>query len=182
MMKALTLHQPWASLIMIGAKRFETRGWQTSYRGVLAIHAGAELPAYALEFAHEFDGELAALGIHELERLPRGGVVGCVRLVACIATTSREAKRLTDRDRAWGNWDPGRFAWQLAGPAPYPKPVPARGKQGLWDWDPTEAEAEVKAAAREIERAGERARAGGAPIEEPRPRVGHTRGSQGSLL
>ncbi len=40
-MKALSLHQPWASLIAIGAKRVETRHWTTSYRGPLAIHAAA---------------------------------------------------------------------------------------------------------------------------------------------
>lgn len=39
-MKALTIHQPWASLIAYGFKRFETRGWRTNYRGLVAIHAG----------------------------------------------------------------------------------------------------------------------------------------------
>lgn len=43
-MKALTLHQPWASLIAVGAKKIETRSWSTSYRGPLAIHAAASVP------------------------------------------------------------------------------------------------------------------------------------------
>lgn len=47
-MKALTLHQPWASLIAIGAKRIETRSWATSYRGPLAIHAAARKPKEGL--------------------------------------------------------------------------------------------------------------------------------------
>lgn len=38
--KALTLHQPWASLIALGVKTIETRSWSTKYRGPLAIHAG----------------------------------------------------------------------------------------------------------------------------------------------
>lgn len=38
-MKVLTLTQPWATLVAIGAKRIETRSWPTSYRGPLAIHA-----------------------------------------------------------------------------------------------------------------------------------------------
>ena len=38
-MKSLTLTQPWATLVAIGAKRIETRSWSTSYRGPLAIHA-----------------------------------------------------------------------------------------------------------------------------------------------
>lgn len=40
-MKAITLMQPWATLVAIGAKRLETRSWSTNYRGPLAIHAGA---------------------------------------------------------------------------------------------------------------------------------------------
>ena len=33
-MKALCLHQPWAYLVAIGAKRYETRSWKTRYRGL----------------------------------------------------------------------------------------------------------------------------------------------------
>jgi hypothetical protein len=43
-MKALTLHQPWASLIAEGVKTIETRSWSTKYRGPLAIHAAARRP------------------------------------------------------------------------------------------------------------------------------------------
>ena len=39
-MKALTLYQPWATLVAIGAKKIETRSWPTKYRGTIAIHAG----------------------------------------------------------------------------------------------------------------------------------------------
>src|SRR5258708_5270609 len=42
--KALTLWQPWASLIAVGAKTIETRSWSTSYRGPLAIHAAKRKP------------------------------------------------------------------------------------------------------------------------------------------
>jgi len=39
-MKALTILQPWASLLACGAKKIETRSWKTNYRGKIAIHAG----------------------------------------------------------------------------------------------------------------------------------------------
>jgi hypothetical protein len=39
-MKAITIIQPWATLIALGEKKFETRSWTTKYRGPLAIHAG----------------------------------------------------------------------------------------------------------------------------------------------
>lgn len=38
-MKALSLWQPWATLIANGAKQIETRSWSTSYRGPILIHA-----------------------------------------------------------------------------------------------------------------------------------------------
>ena len=38
-MKAITLHQPWASLIALGVKTIETRSWATKHRGPIAIHA-----------------------------------------------------------------------------------------------------------------------------------------------
>ncbi|KQO04623.1 hypothetical protein ASF12_13925 [Paenibacillus sp. Leaf72] len=41
-MKAITIIQPWATLIAIGAKQYETRGWSTKHRGALAIHAGSQ--------------------------------------------------------------------------------------------------------------------------------------------
>lgn len=44
MMKALTLWQPWASLLACGAKKYETRGWETKYRGPIAIHAAIKKP------------------------------------------------------------------------------------------------------------------------------------------
>lgn len=43
-MKALTIRQPWASLIGLGVKTIETRSWTTRYRGPLAIHAGKRPP------------------------------------------------------------------------------------------------------------------------------------------
>jgi activating signal cointegrator 1 len=42
--KALTIRQPWASLIAAGVKTIETRGWRTSYRGDILIHAGRTMP------------------------------------------------------------------------------------------------------------------------------------------
>lgn len=45
-MKALTLWQPWATLVALGVKTIETRSWSTSYRGPLAIHAAKKAPEY----------------------------------------------------------------------------------------------------------------------------------------
>jgi len=41
-MRALTIHQPWASLIAAGLKTIETRAWATKHRGQIVIHAGQQ--------------------------------------------------------------------------------------------------------------------------------------------
>ena len=38
-MRAISLWQPWASVVALGSKRIETRHWSTGHRGPLAIHA-----------------------------------------------------------------------------------------------------------------------------------------------
>jgi hypothetical protein len=47
-MKALSVMQPWATLIALGAKHIETRSWATSHRGQLAIHASSRMNRVAL--------------------------------------------------------------------------------------------------------------------------------------
>jgi activating signal cointegrator 1 len=43
-MKALSLMQPWATLLICGEKTVETRSWRTSHRGLLAVHASKTFP------------------------------------------------------------------------------------------------------------------------------------------
>ncbi len=50
-MKALTLTQPWASLMALGVKRIETRSWYTSYRGEVVIHSGQKRLVMSLSSA-----------------------------------------------------------------------------------------------------------------------------------
>jgi hypothetical protein len=78
-MKALTIQQPWASLIIIGVKRFEYRSWKTSYRGPLLIHAGKHQPTrddmrYAARLC-------AHLRVDPPAEYPQGGYIGEVDLV-----------------------------------------------------------------------------------------------------
>lgn len=60
--RALSLWQPWASLIAVGAKTIETRGWSTTYRGPLLIHAAATIDGVrTLEFDYEDGWTVGAL-------------------------------------------------------------------------------------------------------------------------
>ena len=126
-MKALTLTQPWASLMALGYKQVETRSWRTQYRGPLAIHAAKGYPASARRFAEDFGG---------LARIPRGAVVCTIDLVDC-QPTEEVALRISDLECHLGDYAPGRWAWlfdpaSLRVPA---DPIPARGALSLWEWD-----------------------------------------------
>ena len=107
-MKAVTIYQPYASLIATGAKIYETRGWATKYRGPIAIHAGMKriIPnsgnPYFIRFLEAVN---KALGFNPYEYadpdlpeaftayyagtagLPRGAVVATAELVGCWGIT-----------------------------------------------------------------------------------------------
>jgi hypothetical protein len=65
--------------------------------------------------------------------MPLGAVVCVVDLVACHRTEER-ADAVSFEERGWGDWSPGRFAWELTNLQVLTPPVPARGAQGLWEW------------------------------------------------
>jgi hypothetical protein len=148
-MKALTLWEPWASLIRDGWKEVETRHWYTNYRGPLAIHAsvttdkversrisfllaslGAELPDFRRSTDCEPD---------------KGYVVALCTLAACLPMATVEASALKLRppftpahgwetEKQFGNYDVGRWAWILRDVRPVTPPIAARGYRKLWDF------------------------------------------------
>jgi hypothetical protein len=129
--KALSLWQPWASLMAAGVKLHETRHWSTSYRGPIAIHA-----AKRIDVAGAPDELcIAALGRNWERLVPIGMVVAVGRLAACTEA-GRVARDLTSADRAAGNFTPGRFAWRVEDVRALKAPVPLTGRQGLFNWTP----------------------------------------------
>jgi hypothetical protein len=92
-MKALTLHQPWASAIAEGIKAVETRSWATSYRGPLAIHAGKRMPAswttigsYRVKGFGRTGLALIGPGLPEFRSVPR--LEGCLMPLGAIVATA----------------------------------------------------------------------------------------------
>jgi hypothetical protein len=141
-MKALTLTQPWASLVAVGAKRIETRSWSTRHRGPLAIHAGMTLPRSALALCDRSPfREALVKGLGACPVLPLGAVVATAELAEVMRTTDpRLRARLSEQELAFGDFTPGRYAWLLAGVRPLPEPIAARGALGLWQWHDAPAE------------------------------------------
>lgn len=131
--KALSLWQPWASLVARGVKRHETRGWATPYRGPIAIHAAKTLDrAGAPERLC-----LSALGLDWSRDCPLGAIVAVADLTDCLAAAS-VAEAVTRADHAAGNFAPGRFAWRLDNVRALTRPIPLTGRQGLFNWMPPE--------------------------------------------
>lgn len=140
--KALTMWQPWASLVAIGAKRYETRDWGTKYRGWLAIHAAKRWrvdqrqvlmrPPYRVVLRE------AGFNLAEDCPFPLGQVVAVVRLRAIykaesVAEVLRGAGK--SRELAFGDFRHGRYAWHLHEVQRLKKPRPATGARSLWWWD-----------------------------------------------
>jgi hypothetical protein len=140
-MKALSLWQPWASLMAVGAKKIETRSWPTSYRGLIAIHAAkkwdADLAEQTLEgrfFRALFHNEG---GFTSLDQVPRGCFIAVGRLTHCIST-SDHPKLIPAKDTNeyhFGNYAPGRFMWVFDEIWKLSSPVYSRGYQQLWTPD-----------------------------------------------
>jgi len=129
-MKALSLTQPWATLVALGAKRCETRSWSTPYRGELAIHASKGYPRWAQACAHEF----RALGyLPPDEPLPLGVVVAIVELEYVKTTEEQVLLTTSEQEMALGDYGPGRYAWMLRLIERVPN-IEATGRLGLWDW------------------------------------------------
>jgi len=101
--KAISVKQPWANLIVSGQKSIETRLWETSYRGPLLI-VSSKKP--------RIEPAGCALAIVDL--------VDCRRMVAA------------DEHSAMCEIYDGAFAWVLRDVLPI-APVPIRGQLGLYE-------------------------------------------------
>ncbi|UED70754.1 ASCH domain-containing protein [Brevibacillus sp. HD3.3A] len=148
-MKALTIHQPWATLIALGEKRFETRGWATKYRGPIAIHAAKKVDKDACDM-EPIRSVLAKHG-YTADNLPTGAVVATAQLTGSymiydtidngihIVRCPNDEYDFTKVEFIWrpesvfGHFAAGRFAWEMTNVKQI-DPVPAVGRQGLWNW------------------------------------------------
>jgi hypothetical protein len=131
--RALSLTQPWASLVALGAKRIETRSWFTAFRGPVAIHASKLFPPGCREHCLD-EPFLSALDGARAEALPRGRIVAVARLVECFrfGDDPLAGRACAEHEGDFGDYSPGRFGLVLADVVALPEPIPARGMLGLW--------------------------------------------------
>jgi hypothetical protein len=125
--KALTICQPYAHIIVRGEKSVENREWPTTYRGPLLIHAGK-----SREWLDEGDVEYYRdIG----DPMVFGAVVGVAQLIDCLHIDRIEAGEYDERhpwlrEHAHTN---GTWCWLLTDVERLSLPVSWKGAQGLFE-------------------------------------------------
>lgn len=162
-MKALTLWQPWASLVIAGAKPYEFRSWRPPASMIgqrIVIHAAARKidgdEAYALwrllihrNHAEPYRIAAAETCLHAPQAIPileraigYGGRL-LLPMSAGLGTAVIGEPRLgTEIAEEFGvprandrdRDNHANWGWPMLEIERWPEPIPMRGKQGLWNW------------------------------------------------
>ena len=118
-MRALSVRQPWAWLIVNGYKDVENRTWPTKFRGRVYVHAGMRV------VPEDFPTQRAYIresGIMIPENLPLGAIVGEITITDCS-------------DFLGSPWFCGPYGFVLADPVVFHNPIPYRGRLGFFRVD-----------------------------------------------
>lgn len=130
-MKALTIKEPWATLIIDGYKKYEFRSWRTNYRGKILIHAGMNFELDMMEKFQNYDLNCT-----------KGAIIGEALLVDCILVDKEFNESLLKIDPiVYGKSNHTEtYAWKLENVKKYDHPIFIRGKLGLWNYEEIEKE------------------------------------------
>lgn len=124
-MKAITIKQPYASLIVNGYKTFEFRSWKTNFRGEILIHAGLSMDKEAYE-------KVKDLGLD----YKRGCIIGSVVISDCQKMNDELYKEIKKQPNIYGiKKDYDGYVWKLNKPNIFEKPIYTKGKLGLWNYN-----------------------------------------------
>jgi len=119
-MKALSIKQPWAELILNGRKKIELRNWNTNFRGVFLIHTSKNQDKESMK----------KFGFKEL---PNGFIIGKSELVEVKKyLDEKELKKDKDKHLADSSW--GKFGFVLESPKRI-EPISAKGNLGFWEFN-----------------------------------------------
>lgn len=126
-MKAISIKQPWASLIVSGLKDIENRSWKTNFRGRVLIHAGKKAdnhwdsPLY--EKVDNFLREISKGGT-DWSNYHFGAIIGSVEIVDCVQ----------NHPSLWA--EKGVWNWVLKDAILFDNPIEGiKGKLGFWNFN-----------------------------------------------
>lgn len=127
-MKAITIKQPWATLIAEGYKEYEFRTWKTKYRGDILIHAGKGTDKKAMERFRNLNLEY-----------PAGQIIAKAVITDCLSVDEGFAQKLYKKDPVVyrglinkGDWNGYGFKLENVEKI---EPIEVNGKLSLWDYD-----------------------------------------------
>lgn len=126
-MKVLSIKEPWASLIMNGTKKIETRSWKTNYRGEIYIHASLSKAKITKPEVYELIKDM---------NFKYGHIICKCNLVDCIYMTDEyvnDMKTNHYEEYICGHYEVGRYAWILED-VEVIEPIEAKGKLGIWNY------------------------------------------------
>lgn len=137
--------QPFATLITIGVKHYETRSWTTKYRGDLLIHAGKGEEYLILCDREPFKSILKHFGYKNFYDLPLGAIIGKATLDNCIKVKKSDicidnsailenGVKIERGEYAFGDYTEGRYAWKLNNIQKLKNPIFCKGQQRIWNY------------------------------------------------
>ncbi|PKA45868.1 hypothetical protein AXF42_Ash016894 [Apostasia shenzhenica] len=132
----LTMHQPWASLLIHGIKRIEGRSWPAPLTGRLWIHAASKIPdPETIKAMENFYREIYAVnGITDIkfpEHYPVSRLLGCVEVVGCLKNEELVCwQEVPESVRLEGLTN---FCWLCENPQKLLIPFEMRGYQGVYN-------------------------------------------------
>lgn len=141
-MKALSIKQPWASLIAHGIKDIENRTWKTHFRGRIFIHASAKDDGSVLNLLNSEQFEEWDKYINTLNKVPEkpiSAIIGEVDIIDCVINHTSIWAEYTSGYEDQGKFIPNQkpiYNWVLANPVIYEKPIlNVRGNLSFWKYD-----------------------------------------------
>lgn len=117
-MKALSIRQPWAWLIVHGGKDIENRSWHTKFRGRFLVHASQGMTSNEFTQVLLYCAE-RGLPMPDRDEMQRGGIIGSVELVDSLDTSSSP-------------WYMGQKGFLLRDPKPLLF-TPCKGRLGFFE-------------------------------------------------
>ncbi len=128
-MKAISIKQPWASLIVEGIKDIENRNWFTYHRGPLYIHTGKRFDEQGADFVSRLYPGLKRLV--EMSINLKGGIIGHVNMIDCV----------TNHNSPWFH---GKYGFVFGSPYKI-KFHPLKGLLSIFDFEFVNTQKQIKA-------------------------------------
>ena len=117
-MKALSIKQPWASLVCLGLKDIENRSWKLPLEMEgerIYVHASLKPDRGSFEWLADRGFPIAPALMLQSNMMPTGAIIGEISLIRCV-------------NHSESRWFSGPFGWMLDNPRLYDKPIPYKGQ------------------------------------------------------